>query len=388
MKSKFVSVIYDRKKQAGLTGVGKVELCIYFSRGERKFITCKTCTTRAWQRYQKSRELKDEVTLYQRLAEKMCAAGEEMTIANLNKRLGIVPPKPRKTPKKNKQEDWLSMKDGFINFMLEQISKERFASGTIAHKKVAVLSLIRYGKMNRFKDLTPANVKAYDDFLHIECSRTQTTINNYHKVIRKYTQLAYQLGYIKSDPYKHPFCRFSRGTPKERCPLLEDELIMIRNLDGLSMKMERARDLFIFCAYTGLSYSDSQLFDFKTMAEERNGIYFINGTRVKTGYTYFTPILQPAMDVLKKYDYEVPKLTNQKANDYLHVIESRLELNKSLTIHVARHTFATLMLFNGTSLEMLAKMLGHANIKTTQIYAHVLKSAVEDHVKLLLSKIR
>lgn len=388
MKTKFVSVIYDRKRVASLTGVGKVELCIYFGRNQRKFITFKTCTPAAWQRYQKCRELKDEVSLYQRLAEKMLAAGEEMTIANLNKLLGIAPPKPRKRPVEKKKEDRLSMKDGFINFINEQIKNERLAAGTIKHKKVAVLSLIRFGRMSRLKDLTPPNVKAYDDFLQKEYPRALTTINNYHKVIRKYTQLAYQMGYIKSDPYKHSLCRFPRGASKQRRPLREDELIMIRNLDDLPEKLERARDLFIFCAYTGLSYSDSQLFDFKTMTEEKGGMYFIDGTRVKTGKTYFTPILQPAMDVLKKHDYKVPKMTNQKANDFLHVIESRLGLKKPLTMHVGRHSFATLMLSKGTSLPMLARMLGHASIKATQIYAHVLKDTIEEHVVSMASKIR
>ena len=170
--------------------------------------------------------------------------------------------------------------------------------------------------------------------------------------------------------------------------MTEDELIQIRYLDDLPDKLEKARDLFIFCAYTGLSYSDSQIFNFSTMTEKQDNLYYIDGKRLKTGNSFFTPILPPAMDILMKYGYNVPKLSNQKANDYLHDIEARIKLNKPLTVHVARHSFATLLMANDVPMENIAKMLGHANIRTTQIYAHILHSTIQRHASTLLTKIR
>jgi len=271
--------------------------------------------------------------------------------------------------------------------MNEEIDKEKLASGTKARKKVAINAVIRFGRLSSFSQLTPENVKAFDDFLQNECARTLVTINNYHKTVRMYTQLAFLLGYIQSDPYKHPLCKFSKGTSKERRPLTEEELIQLRNLDDLPLKLERARDLFVFCAYTGLSYSDSQIFDFNTMTEKQDGLYFIDGKRVKTGHTFFTPILPPALDVLKKYGYVVPKISNQKANDFLHVIEARMKLNKPMTVHVARHSFATLLMTNDVPVENIARMLGHTNIKTTQIYAHILKTTIGRHALAVAAKI-
>ena len=124
------------------------------------------------------------------------------------------------------------------------------------------------------------------------------------------------------------------------------------------------------------------------MTEKLQGCYYIDGKRVKTGHTFFTPILPPAMDVLKKYDYQAPKLSNQKANDYLHVIEAQIRINKPLTMHVARHSFATLLLANDVPMENVSRMLGHTNIKTTQIYSHILKTTIERHVLAVTSKIR
>lgn len=383
MKTTFVSVIYDRKKRVKATGEGKVEFYIHFSRYEKKYVTIKTCNPIEWRKYQKSDELRLELATYHQVAQKMYDSGEEMTVANLNYHLGIEPSKP----KRKELDKKLTSKDGFITFMNEEIDKEKLASGTKARKKVAIDAVIRFGRLSSFSQLTPENVKAFDDFLQNERARTLVTINNYHKTVRMYTQLAFLLGYIKSDPYKHPLCKFSKGTSKERRPLTEEELIQLRNLDDLPLKLERARDLFVFCAYTGLSYSDSQIFDFNTMTEKQDGLYFIDGKRVKTGHTFFTPILPPALDVLKKYGYVVPKISNQKANDFLHVIEARMKLNKPMTVHVARHSFATLLMTNDVPVENIARMLGHTNIKTTQIYAHILKTTIGRHALAVAAKI-
>lgn len=384
MKTAFVSVVYDRKKRVKATGEGKVELYIHFSRQEKKYVTIKTCNPIAWRKYKDSDELRMELAMYHQVAQKMFDTGELMTIENLNNHLGIAPSKPNK----KERDKRLSSKDGFITFMNDEIAKEKIAQGTKSRKKYAIDAVIRFGRLSSFSQLTPENVKDFDDFLQNESSRTLVTINNYHKTVRMYTQLAFLLGYIESDPYKHPLCRFSRGTSKERRPLTEDELIQIRYLDDLPDKLEKARDLFIFCAYTGLSYSDSQIFNFSTMTEKQDNLYYIDGKRLKTGNSFFTPILPPAMDILMKYGYNVPKLSNQKANDYLHDIEARIKLNKPLTVHVARHSFATLLMANDVPMENIAKMLGHANIRTTQIYAHILHSTIQRHASTLLAKIR
>ena len=91
---------------------------------------------------------------------------------------------------------------------------------------------------------------------------------------------------------------------------------------------------------------------------------------------------------MKKYNYQLPKISNQKANDYLHLIESRAGINKPLTMHIARHSFVTLRVANGVQVEKACKMVGHTNVKTTQIYTHIMKSAIEQQVEMLVTKIR
>ena len=378
MKKEIVSVIYDRKKNVEKTGVGKVDICIYFNHYERKFITVNSCTPYEWKQYQNSKELRMEMNIYRTIAENMKKCGEELNLENFNKHLGVTTKK--QDSKLLKRRKRMSSPTGFIDFIKEEMAKENLREGTLKRRKVVLDALERYGELNRFADVTPENIKAFDEFLRKEDkNRTDVAINNYHKVLKKYAKEAYDRDYITKYPYDSPLCKFKRGKCKERKPLTEEELFTILNLTNLTAGEEHARDLFCFSAFTGLAYADNQHFDFKTMTQKSGSTYFILGERLKNGETFFTPILPPAMAILKKYDYQLPKMTNQKMNQFLHLVEMRANLNKPMTSHVARHSFATMALNKDVPIEDVAKMLGHTNINTTKIYAKLLTSTIERH---------
>ncbi len=375
MKKNFVTVVYDRKKEVTKSGQGKVEIRIYLGDGVRKYVTVCSCNPYEWTEYQYSDELRTQVLIYESLIESMRRNGEDLTIANIETHLGM--DKAKMKEKREIQKRKIS-KTGFLDFMTEHIAKETITASTLQRKRITMDAMLRFGRLNRFSDITTTNIKAFDDFLRTESVRTQPTIHNYHKILKMYTKLAAQLGYIDSDPYEAPLCKFKRGKYKERHPLTEEELLQIRKCK-LGAKESRVRDLFVFCAYTGLAYIDSQNFDYETMTETINGQTFIDGKRMKTGCNFFTPILPPAMEVLKRYNNKLPHISNQKANDYLHLIEVSCKIHKPLTTHVARHSFATLALSYDIPIEDVARMMGHTNIKTTQIYAKILKSTIERH---------
>ena len=378
MEKKFASVVFDRRNQVEKLGYGKVDVCVYLRRGERKFITLRDCTPIDWKKYQQSKELRMELAVYQNIAENMQKCGEEMTIENYNRHLGISSKK--ETTKQEERRKRMSSPRGFLDFIEEEMAKENLQEGTMKRRRVVVSALERYNKLNRFADVTPENVKGFDEFLREEDkNRTEVALNNYHKVVKKYSRLAYQLDYIPKNPYESPLCKFKRGECKERKPLTEDELLKVYKLTDLTGGEEHARDLFIFSAFTGLAYADNQNFDFEEMTVKLGKTYYIDGERLKNGHSFFTPILPPAMAILKKYDFELPKMTNQKMNQFLHLVQARAKLRKPMTSHVARHSFATMVLNQDIPIEDLAKMMGHTNITTTRIYAKIQTKTIERH---------
>lgn len=379
----YAYAVFDRKKEIAKRGTGKVEIRITLSRYEMMCVTVTKCTALEWRDFQNSPELQMRVAIYNDIANQMAKLGEEMTIENLNAHLDV---QTSRSDKKKKQ-DALSSPTGFLDFMRECIKKEKNAPKTLSRKEQVIAYLEKFGRIKRFCDVHEYNLVKFNEWLN-DGTREVVSIYNYHKVLRKYTRLAYEQDFIPSNPYKSPKCKFSQGKSKVRRPLEEPELLRIRNLESLMNYEEHARDLFVFSAYTGLSYADAQNFEFETMTMKSGDLYYIDGERVKTRTNFFTPILPPAMEVLEKYDYKLPRMSNQKLNVYLKVIKSYAKINKPMTSHVARHSFATLCITYGMPIENVSRMLGHTKLETTRIYAKILNSTIEKQATALSSKIK
>ncbi len=160
--------------------------------------------------------------------------------------------------------------------------------------------------------LTPKNIIAFDNWLH-DGTRTDVTCYGYHKKIHKWVRPLLSDGQNPTGSLSSG--NVERGKCREREPLTELELKLMRNYK-FEGKLTRVRNLFIFAAYTGISFCDTQTFNFEKHDEEgRARCTTTIVARIKTNTKFFTPILSPAMKVLEKYDYQLPKISNQKAND-------------------------------------------------------------------------
>ena len=378
-----VKVVFDRKGTVKKTGVGKVELQIYLTWTQRKWVTVGTATSDDWGVMAQSVNVRNKIRYYEGIIRAMETLNEEMTIENFNQH--TMTDAATVGTSQSHLYNGTDLRQSFVEFCREHIEKENLRPNSLKGFKVVFDSLETSGILKTFADLTPANVNAYDAWLHSQNDKTDYTIFGYHKKVHKYTRLLWRLQMISSDPYEH--VKFPKGSNKERNPLTESELLKLRDVK-VKGHLERTRDLFIFMAYTGLAYCDMQVFDFSTMTEERKDYTYIDGSRMKTGSKFFTPILPPAMEVLKKYDYKLPVISNQKINEYCHVLEALCQINKPVTCHIGRHSFATLMLSYGFSLETVKRMLGHKNITTTQIYAKLSKKVVEDDVTQKLKDLK
>lgn len=250
---------------------------------------------------------------------------------------------------------------------------------------IALEALKRSGVIKTFDDITPENIALFDRFIRREDpTRGQTTIHGYHKRIKPYINEALRLGLIEDTPYR--VFKDKHGRYKTRQPLTMDELQSIRNIELNDRQLQKVRDQFIFQCYTGLSWVDLYMFDYDRCTVEHNGVAYIDGERIKTGTKFYTPILTPAMEILKKYDYKFTVPTVQSFNRSLKIIAELIGLKKPLTSHIARHTFATtVVLANDVPIETLSKMLGHTKVSVTQVYAKILNSSVEKHAEKLNS---
>ncbi len=379
MANQKVSVVFDRKKVAEKRGQGIVEMQVYLSRRERKYIPIGKCSPDELEDYLSSRDVKNEIKRCNDIISAMLLFDDEMTVQQFDSYyLG------KKKSRSSNLYKGTDQTTNFIIYMKESIDKEKFSTGTHKHKICTWEAVKRFGKIKTFADLTPKHILEFDEWLH-DGSRTDVSVHTYHKHLRKVTRYLRMADMIPADPYER--VKLSRGKSKERQPLTEDELNKLRTIK-LSEPMDHVRDLFIFSAYTGLAYCDVQAFNFDLMTEKIGNMYYIDGQRLKTDTRFFTPILKPAMEVLKKYHFNLPKITNQKGNDYLHIIQNTMGFHKSLTFHVARHSFATLAISHGVPIEDVARMLGHEDVRTTQIYAKILKSTINQYSTQLQESIK
>ena len=217
-----------------------------------------------------------------------------------------------------------------------------------------------------------------------------TAIHFMHKFSTVY-KMAWDNGWVNGNPFH---MLNLRKTKTERCYLTLDELERMANREFTSERLERMRDIFLFCCYTGLSYIDVKTLTTDNLVRKADGRMWIVTKRTKTEVPVHVPLLEIPLRLIDKYEplrkgkLVFPVYSNQKSNDYLKEIAALCEINKDITFHVARHTFATtITLDNGVPIESVSKMLGHTNVQTTQIYARITDRKVNNDMAQLSLKL-
>ena len=199
------------------------------------------------------------------------------------------------------------------------------------------------------------------------------TTNGYTQKVKTIVQFGIDNGRINVNPFSG--IRLRRGEKNVQF-LTEEEVAKIRTTDFHNESLNRVRDLFVFQAASGLSYTDMAKLVPKDFQQAPNGQYYIHDKRNKTGIYYTSVILEDGVDILKKYDFQLPMISNQKVNAYLKTIRDICGIGKPIFSHVARHTYATRCLNRGIRLEIVAKLLGHSTTKLTQHYAKLLDRSI------------
>jgi len=386
-------LLFDRRKQSGRNKQGCVDIEVYYER-KRVYIATTVCVLPSqWrndcvikheQAIEMNQLIQEEIKEVRR---RIARATSEADGFSIEKIKGIAFSRRFFEERKQKELEEKEAKLSFMDWLEERIKIHPCRESTRKQHLVMKRKIEEFGVFESFEDLTTANIKKLDTYLHSQKKsdderHRQSTVHGYHKRFKTYVREALELGLIDKNPYAA--LHISRGKTEGLKYLTSEERDSIEalNLKGTD---ELVRDMFIFSCYTGLAYSDVIKLEKKDV-KVSSGIHFIEDKRQKTSSKYKITLLPKAIAVLEKYDYNLNRLSDQKCNIHLKTIAAKAGIDKNLTFHMGRHTFATWALKSGVPIEQVSKMLAHADITTTQVYAKVLQEEVDKGFALLRSK--
>lgn len=234
------------------------------------------------------------------------------------------------------------------------------------------------------RELNIGFIQAFHTFLRTDKGMAQNSSTKHLKLLKKIINVAVANSYMTFNPF---MTYKVEREPVEIDFLDEEELRRIINFDTPLPRLERAKDMFLFGCFTGLSY-----IDIKTLAPEHferdgAGRIWIKKRRVKTGVLSRIPLLPIAKMILDKYrggEKLLPIQDPADVNKYLKDIAILCNINKRITFHTSRHTFAsTVTLANNISLEIVSKMLGHTNTRMTTHYAKLVDKCIGEQMDRL-----
>ncbi|WP_319228473.1 site-specific integrase [Draconibacterium orientale] len=320
----------------------------------------------------------------------MVKMGEEISAQSLkNKFLGI-------------SEDRRMLIEVFEyhNHQLKELEGTTYASATIKRYTTTLDHIKAFLVFKYQLNDIPLNRLKYSFITDLEhyfkvtrkCNHN-TTIK-YIKNFRKVINLAIKNEWLSKDP----FAKFqAKIVEVKREYLLKDELQNIEDLNLTFPRLDIVRDIFVFSCYSGLAYVDVANLTKNNIRLGIDGDLWIITERTKTKSQSNIPLLPKAHELIKKYsrypnkkteDHIFPIFTNQRMNAYLKEIADLASVDKNLTFHIARHTFATTVtLANGVPIESISSMLGHKSIRTTQIYSKVINAKVSEDMDKLKRKL-
>lgn len=231
-------------------------------------------------------------------------------------------------------------------------------------------------------DFTGEVIRAYEVYLKTEKDLCQNTLIRYMKALKKITNRCLANDWIQKDPFAG--IKF-REEPTEPEFLTLEEVDRIYNCNPGSKRLEVIKDMFLMSAFTGLAFTDVSQLTEDHIVTDNDGNKWIRKPRQKTKQMSNIPLLDVPLAIIEKYQGDkkatkkgvlLPIPCNQVMNRYLKEIATICKINKHLTMHTGRHTYATLCLSQGVSLKNVSKMLGHASVKMTERYARVLDSSI------------
>jgi site-specific recombinase XerD len=290
----------------------------------------------------------------------------------------------------------------YHNIKVEQLVKAgRLSDETLLRYKITKNKVIAFMQKvykvsdKPLKEIRRSFVADLEHYFLTEDGLHSNTAYKYLKNFKKVITMAIGNEWMTYNPFNQ--FKFTYQW-KDREVLTQEEINILIAKEFKVARLSEVRDVFVFCCYTGFAYIDVFNFEKDAVMRGLDGEFWLKTYRQKTGTKESVPLLPTAMALIEKYQTNkycithnklLPVNSNQRYNAYLKELAEICGIKKTLTSHIARHTFATtITLSNGVPIETVSSMLGHKNIKTTQIYAKVVEKKVSEDMKLLREKFR
>ncbi len=242
------------------------------------------------------------------------------------------------------------------------------------------------------KEINNMFISDFEVYLLTTAGCKSNTTAKFMQFFKRIIIIAKSNGWIYTDPFANYKIRIARV---DRGYLTQEQLDVIIGKKFALKRLELVRDIFVFSCYTGLAYIDVKNLRQKHIRTSFDGNLWVMTKRQKTDVQSNIPLLDVAKQILEKYkgtlpdEKVLPILSNQKMNAYLKEIGDLCGIEQNLTFHLARHTFGTTVtLAKGVPIETVSKMLGHTNIKTTQIYARITNSKIGNDMAVLAGHLK
>lgn len=375
-----LKLIYDRRHRASSTKEGAIELRITYNRIQKHATTGVRVLPRQWRNGTivnrlDAAELQQTLDLFVAHARKIINEHIAAGTLDMQTIVAVIGGKEKQMAVANVKHERL-----LVDYFKERAAIRKY--GRTEDSQARYDRFIKWfeswGGMVTFDDINELNILKMDEVLVRRGLKPYSIWNNYHRFLNSFIIDAIDEGLIRKNPYKGIHINRDPTAEALNKYLTVEEFERIRDMQLPSNYLRHARDLFVFQTYTGLSYIDLEAFD-ATMIREVKGKPVYAGRRGKTNQQFTFLLMQPAMEVLRRYDMKLPMISNQKYNNYIKMVAVMAGVNKPVSSHWARHTCATMLLNSGVGMEIVSKVLGHSSTKITrEVYAKLLDETVAD----------
>jgi site-specific recombinase XerD len=269
-----------------------------------------------------------------------------------------------------------SFTDYIFNYLNE--NKPRLRLESWWSYKSQITKLLKFRKVVCFADITEKFINDYQQYMLSTLGNNENTVSKSLRSLRTFVNIAIRYGYIKNSPFRYITIKKVDGKRDFLTPEELNKLAKVYFSDCIiDRKEKQILQYFLFSCYTGLRYSDLKALKAAAIRDSSLQI-----SMHKTGYIVSIPLSQKAFellpnDVKSKQNTVFQVYCNKVTNRILKQIGRKYGIQKKLTCHVARHTFATISITLGIPIEVVSKLLGHTNLKTTQVYAKIVDSVKE-----------